>query len=73
MLQPVQTLLSSAYDLAEEGYENFLKKPLFLLGDYGKKVSGLFLGLSRRQVIAVYGGLLWVVPIPMVPNLKASI
>lgn len=65
MLRPVQTFLSSAYNLAEEGYENFLKKPLFLLGDHGKKVGGMFLGLPRRQAVAVYGGLLWVVPIAM--------
>ncbi len=71
MLQPVQTFLSSAYDLAEEGYENFLKKPLFLLGDHGKKVGGLFLGLPRRQAIAVYGGLLWVVPIAMVTQFES--
>ena len=71
MLQPVQTFLSSAYNLAEEGYEIFLKKPLFLLGDHGKKVGGLFLGLPRRQAIAVYGGLLWVIPIAMVSQFES--
>src|SRR5579872_931897 len=66
MLRPVQTFLSSVYDLTEQSYENFLKKPLFLLGGHGKKVGGMFLGLPRRQAVAIYAGLLWVIPIAMV-------
>jgi hypothetical protein len=63
MFRPVQNFISSLTDVTEQGYESFLKKPLFFLGDHGKKVGGMFLWLPRRQAACVYGGLLWVVPI----------
>jgi MFS family permease len=63
MFRPVQTFLSSVYDITEQGFENFLKKPFFLLGDHGKKVGGMFLGLPKRQAVTIYAGLLWVIPI----------
>lgn len=64
MLQPVYSFLSSVSEITEQGYETFLKRPLFLLGDHGKKVGAMF-QMPRRQAIAVYGGLLWVAPIAM--------
>lgn len=66
MFRPVQTFLSSVFDITEAGYETFLKKPLFSLGHHGKKVGGMFTALPRRQMVAVYGGLLWVIPGTMV-------
>ena len=70
MFRPVQTILSNVYDATEQGYETFLKRPLFLLGSHGKKVGAMF-WMPRRQAIAVYGGLLWVVPIAMASQFES--
>ncbi len=66
MFRPVQTFLSSVFDVTAAGYETLLRRPLFSLGSHGKKVGGMFLAMPRRQAIAVYGGLLWVIPGSMV-------
>jgi len=66
MFRNVQTFLSTLTDLTEQGYETLLKRPFFALGSHGKKVGSMFLQMPRRQAVAVYGGLLWVVPIAMV-------
>ncbi|HVZ81374.1 MAG TPA: hypothetical protein VHE12_11360 [bacterium] len=63
MFRPVQNFILSIFDTAEQGYETFLKKPIFLLGDHTRKVGGSFLWLPRRQAVTVYVGLLWVIPI----------
>ena len=63
MFRPVQNFILSIFDTAEEGYESFLRKPIFLLGDHTRKVGGSFLWLPRRQAVTVYVGLLWVIPI----------
>ncbi|HUO58447.1 MAG TPA: MFS transporter [bacterium] len=66
MFRHVQTFITSLYDLTEQGYETLLRKPVFLLGHHGLKVGGMFLGLPRRQAVAIYAGLLWVIPGAMV-------
>jgi len=71
MLRPFQTFLSSVFGLTGAGYEYLLKKPLFHLGRHGKEVGGMFLGLPRRQAVAVYGGLLWVIPIAIASQFES--
>ncbi len=71
MLRPFQTFFSSFFGLTGAGYEYFLKKPLFHLGRHGREVGGMFLGLPRRQAVAVYGGLLWVIPIAMASQFES--
>jgi hypothetical protein len=71
MFRNVQTFLSTLTDLTEQGYETLLKRPLFALGSHGKKVGSMFLQMPRRQAVAVYGGLLWVIPISMVWQFEA--
>ena len=66
MFRHVQTFITSLYDLTEQGYETLLRKPIFLLGHHGLKVGGMFLRLPKRQAVAVYAGLLWVIPGTMV-------
>lgn len=60
MLQPFYTFLSSLADLGAGGYNQFVRKPLFLLGKQGLKVRDMFVGLPQRQVVTIYAGILWV-------------
>src|SRR5258708_9320711 len=66
MLQPFYTFLSALADLGQGGYNFVVRQPLVLLGTHGFKVRQMFLGLPRRQVVTVYAGLLWVIPIAMI-------